>query len=101
MTKLMLALLLAIPMAVAAEEDGEELLEFMRRPATRDVATSHIDNVWKEWNDDLFCIPEGDRQSLAFDTVKTYLESSPDQLFRPRRYLIVQALRGGYPCPAK
>jgi hypothetical protein len=102
MTRLMLAVLLALPMAAAAEEDGEEFLEFMRKPAMREMVTAHIDSVWKEWNGGgLFCIPEGDRQALAFDAVKTYLESNPDQLFRPRRYLIVQGLRGAYPCPAK
>jgi hypothetical protein len=102
MTRLMLALLLALPMTVQAEEDGDELLDFMRRPATRELATNYVDSVWKEWNGGgLFCIPEGDRQALAFDAVKTYLENNPGQRYRPRRYLIVQGLRGAYPCPAK
>lgn len=102
MTRLMLALLLALPILVQAEEDGDELLDFMHRPATRELATGYIDAVWKEWNGGgLFCIPDGDRQALAFDAVKTYLESNPDQRYRPRRYLIVQGLRGAYPCPGK
>jgi Rap1a immunity proteins len=102
MTRLILAFLLTLPLAAAAEEDGEELLGYMRKPATRELASNYIDAVWKEWNGGgLFCIPEGDRKAMAFDAVKAYLESHPDQLFRPRRYLIVQGLRGDYPCPAK
>lgn len=102
MTRLMLALLLALPMTAQAEEDGEELLDFMRKPATRELASGYVDAVWKEWNGGgLFCIPEGDRQALAFDAVKAYLENNPDQRYRPRRYLIVQGLRGAYPCAVK
>lgn len=107
MTRLLLTLLLtlpilALPILAQAEEDGDELLENMRRPATRELASGYIDAVWKEWNGGgLFCIPEVDTQALAFDAVKTYLENNPDQRYRPRRYLIVQGLRGAYPCPAK
>lgn len=102
MTRLILVLLLALPMTAQAEEDGDELLDFMSRPATRELASGYIDSVWKEWNGGgLFCIPEGNRQALAFDAVKTYLEDNPSQRYRPRRYLIVQGLRGAYPCPAK
>lgn len=102
MKKLLLPLLLALPILAQAEVDGDELLEDMLQPATREIASGHIDAVWKEWNGGgLFCIPEGDRQALAFDAVKTYLENNPDQRYRPRRYLIVQGLRGAYPCPAK
>lgn len=102
MKRLLLAVLLALPILAQAEEDGHELLESMSRPATRELASGYIDAVWKEWNGGgLFCIPEGDRQALAFDAVKTYLENNPDQRYRPRRYLIVQGLRGAYPCPAK
>lgn len=102
MTRLMLVLLMALPMMAQAEIDGDELLENMLRPSTRELASGYIDAVWKEWNGGgLFCIPEGDRQALAFDAVKTYLENNPDQRYRPRRYLIVQGLRGAYPCPTK
>lgn len=102
MTRLMLVLLMALPMMAQAEVDGDELLENMLRPSTRELASGYIDAVWKEWNGGgLFCIPEGDRQALAFDAVKTYLENNPDQRYRPRRYLIVQGLRGAYPCPTK
>ena len=102
MTRLMLVLLMALPMMAQAEVDGDELLENMLRPSTRELASGYIDAVWKEWNGGgLFCIPEGDRQALAFDAVKTYLENNPDQRYRPRRYLIVQGLRGAYPCSAK
>lgn len=96
-----LALVLAMPLSALAEDDGNEFLEYMRRTATREIAASHIDNVWKELNAALFCMPEGDRQTLAFDAVRDYLESNPDQLFRPRRYLIIQGLRGAFPCPGK
>ena len=102
MKRLLLALLLALPMTAQAEEDGDELLANILRPATRELASGYIDAVWKEWNGGgLFCIPEGDRQAMAFDAVKAYLENNPDQRYRPRRYLIVQGLRGAYPCPAK
>ena len=101
MNRLPILLLLAIPVMALAEDDGNELLDFMRRPASRDVALAFIDNVRTEWDGTLFCIPGDDRQAQAFDAVKLYLEGNPEQRFRPRRYLIVQGLRAAYPCPPK
>jgi hypothetical protein len=54
-----------------------------------------------EWDGTLFCVPGDDRQAQAFDAVKLYLEGNPGQLFRPRRYLIIQGLRAAYPCQPK
>lgn len=93
-------LLLVSSAALRAESNGEELLEMMRSDAGREVAQKFIDDVWQKWNDGLFCLPLGDRQELSFDAVMTYLDSHPEQLFRPRRYLIVQGLRAAYPCRA-
>jgi hypothetical protein len=31
--------------------------------------------------------------------VRSYLESHPQELWRPQRYLIIQGLRGAFPCP--
>ena len=90
--------LLALPPLSRAEVDGEELLEMMNSEAGREVAQFFIDDVWQKWNEGLFCLPAGDPQQLSFDAVKAYLESHPEQLFRPRRYLIVQGLRGAFPC---
>jgi len=94
-------LLLAIPAIALAEDDGDELLAFMQRPASHGVALAYIDNVRTEWNGTLFCIPGDDQQARAFDAVKVYLEGNPEQRFRQRRYLIIQGLRAAYPCRAK
>ena len=91
-------LLLALPPLSRAEVNGEELLEMMQSDAGRETAQFFIDDVWQKWNEGLFCIPEGDRQKLSFDAVKAYLESHPGELYRPRRYLIVQGLRDAFPC---
>lgn len=101
MKKLLLVLLKAISTNVAAEEDSNELLEFMWRPASHGVALAYIDNVRTQWDGTLFCIPGDDRQARAFDAVRLYLEGNPEQRFRPRRYLIIQGLRAAHPCPAK
>jgi len=92
------AMLLALPPLSRAEVNGEELLEMMQSDTGREVAQVFIDDVWQKWNDGLFCIPEGNPQQLSFDAVKAYLEANPEQLFRPRRYLIVQGLLGAFPC---
>lgn len=94
-------LLLAIPVIAFSEDDGNELLQFMQRPASHDVALAYVDNVRTGWDGTLFCIPGDDRQARAFDAVKLYLESNPEQRFRPRRYLIIQGLRAAYPCQPK
>ncbi len=101
MKKLPIMLLLAIPAIVLAEDDGNELLDFMRRPASHGVALAYIDNVRTQWNGTLFCVPADDQKARAFDAVKIYLEGNPEQRFRQRRYLIIQGLRAAYPCRAK
>ena len=93
--------LLASSPVLRAESNGEELLEMMRSNAGREVAQTFIDDVWQKWNKGLFCLPPGDPQQISFDAVMIYLESHPELLFRPRRYLIVQGLRAAYPCPAQ
>lgn len=92
------AMLLGMAPLSRAEVNGEELLEMMQSSAGRETAQFFIDDVWQKWNEGLFCIPEGDRQKLSFDAVQAYLEAHPEQLYRPRRYLIVQGLRGAFPC---
>ena len=101
MSKALIMLLLATPAIALAEDDGNELLDFMQRPAARGVALAYIDNVRTEWDGTLFCIPGDDEQARAFDAVKLYLEANPEQRFRPRRYLIIQGLRARYPCEPK
>lgn len=98
MKKLLIALLLLLPVVVSAEDDGTELLSYMQHAESQGVAMMYIDAARKEWDGTLFCITGGDPQKLAFDAVRQYLETHPDQLFRPRRYLIIQGLRAGYPC---
>jgi hypothetical protein len=107
MKKLVLTLLLALPVLALAEDDGDELLDLMQKPATRETALAHIDDVWKRWDGSVFCIGKGspqaagDPRAAAFAAVKTYLEGHPEERYRPRRYLIIQALRAAYPCPSK
>jgi hypothetical protein len=96
--KLLLALLLTTSAVASAEEDGNELLAYMQHAQTRGVAMAYVDAARKEWDGALFCIGGGDPQELAFSAVRQYLESHPEELFRPRRYLIIQGLRAGYPC---
>jgi hypothetical protein len=100
-TKLLLILLLAFPCFALAENDGEELLDMMRQPAGRKVALAYIDDVRARWNGSLFCIVGEDPQAAAFDAVKSYLESHAQELYRLRRYLIVQGLRAAFPCPPR
>ncbi len=98
MKKILFAPLLMFSAVAFAEEDGNELLAYMQRADSRDVAMAYVDAARKEWDGTLFCIAGGDPQKLAFEAVRQYLESHPDQMFRPRRYLIIQGLRAGYPC---
>ena len=92
-----LALLALSPLS-RAEVDGEEFLAMMQSEAGREAAQLFIDDVWQRLNDKLFCMPPGDYQQMSFDAVKSYLEGHPEELYRPRRYLIVQGLRGAFPC---
>jgi hypothetical protein len=99
--KLVLVLICALHMPAHAEDDGEELLGYMEKPATRDVAMAYIDSVRKKWDTVLFCIPGEDPGSAAFAAVKAYLEAHPENRFRQRRYLITEGLRTAFPCPGK
>ena len=107
MKKLVLTLLLVLPGFALAEDDGDELLGLMEKPATRQAALAHIDNVRTKWDGSVFCIAKGnphaadDPQSEAFVAVKTYLETHLEERYRPRRYLIIQGLRAAYPCPPR
>lgn len=87
-----------LSLPAAAEEDGNEFLEFMRKPVSREAAMAYVDAARAEWNGRLFCIEGGDPQAMAFDAVRRYLETHPEELYRPRRYLIIQSLRTGFPC---
>ncbi len=84
-----------------AEDDGEEFLLFMRSSSRAQTAQPFVDDVVARWNETAFCLPPQNRKQLSFDAVKLYLESNPNELYRPRRYLIIQGLRASYPCPAK
>ena len=96
--------LLVLPGLAIAEYDGEELLGMMEKPASREIALAQIDDVRTKWDGSVFCIARGnphapgDAQNAAFTAVKTYLETHPEERYRPRRYLIIQGLRGAYPC---
>lgn len=82
-----------------AEDDGAEMLELMRQANGREVAQPYVNIVWRKWDGTLFCIPEAaDRDGLAYDAVRSYLTDHPEELSRPRRYLIIQSLRAAYPC---
>ena len=102
--KTVLLFLLGLPGPAFAEDDGSELLGLMERPATRQVALAHIDDVRMRWDGSVFCIAKGNPdavvnpQDAAFVAVKTYLGSHPEERYRPRRYLIIQGLRAAYPC---
>jgi hypothetical protein len=103
--KLVSMLLLVLPGVAFSEDDGDELLGLMEKPATRQAALAHIDNVRAKWDGSVFCISKGnphatdDPQGAGFVAVKNYLETHPEERYRPRRYLIVQGLRAAYPCP--
>ena len=107
MKRLILVLLLVFPSLAVAEDDGDELLGLMGRPATRETALAFIDNVRSKWDGSVFCIAKGNLhaadnpQAAAFATVTNYLEAHPEERYRPRRYLIIQGLRAAYPCPPR
>jgi hypothetical protein len=102
----MKALCLAAAVATAflslpalAEDDGEEFLNLMRKPKARELAQRYIDNAADKWDGSVFCTPEEDRANERFNAVRSYLESHPQELWRPQRYLIIQGLRSAFPCP--
>ena len=92
---------IAASSALHAEVDGDELLGMMRTEAGRPVAQVFIDDVWERWDGKVFCMPDGERRQMSFDAVKSYLEANPGELYRPRRYLIVQGLRSAFACKAE
>lgn len=94
-------LLVAWNAPLRAEVDGEELLQMMNDANGREAAQFFIDDVWQRWNDKVFCMPNGNRQEMSFDAVKSYLDAHPEELYRPRRYLIVQGLRSAFPCASE
>ncbi|MAW33346.1 MAG: hypothetical protein CMK56_02920 [Proteobacteria bacterium] len=84
-----------------AETDGEEFLKVLMNPESRPLAKAHIDDVWEKWDGTLFCIVPDDpklKSALAMDAVQKYLTNNSSELFRPRRYLIIQALRKSFQC---
>ncbi len=84
-----------------AESDGEEFLGLLNNIKTANIARAHIDDVWKKWDGTLFCISPGDQKQKsrsALIAVQSYLENNSSQLFRPRRYLIIQGLREKFSC---
>jgi hypothetical protein len=88
-----------LSLPVMAEDDGEEFLSLMRKPKARELAQRYIDNAADKWDGSVFCTPEDDRANARFNAVRTYLESHPQELWRPQRYLIIQGLRSAFPCP--
>jgi hypothetical protein len=104
---LVLMMLLVLPGLAFAEDDGDELLGLMERPATRKTALLHIDNVRTKWDGSVFCMAKGNPHAAenplaaAFIAVKTCLENHPEERYRPRRYLIIQGLRAAFPCPPR
>jgi hypothetical protein len=102
-----LVFLLVLPALAWAEDDGDELLGLMQKPATSQIALTHVDDVRVRWDGSVFCIAKGnphavdDPQAAAFAAVKSYLEDHPEERYRPRRYLITQGLRAAFPCPPR
>jgi len=90
------AVFLSLP--ALAEDDGEEFLNLMRKPKARELAQRYIDNAADKWDGSVFCTPEDDRANARFNAVRSYLESHPQELWRPQRYLIIQGLRSAFPC---
>jgi hypothetical protein len=89
---------LCVPPAFA-EDDGAEMLQLMEQPHGREAAQPYVNIVWRKWDGLLFCLPPaGDRDGLAYEAVHRYLADHPEELSRPRRYLIIQGLRSVYPC---
>ena len=96
-----------LPGLACAEDDGDELLGLMQKPATSQIALTHVDDVRVRWDGSVFCIAKGNPhavdnpQAAAFAAVKSYLEDHPEERYRPRRYLITQGLRATFPCPPR
>ena len=105
MKKSLLLLFLILPASAFAEDDGEEFLSLMQSPPTREAALAHIFDVVARWDGGAFCLVKGnalapsDPADAAFAAVKAYLEEHAEDRYRPRRYLIIQALRESFPCP--
>lgn len=95
-----LVALAALAAPVAAEDDGGDFLDLLKRtsPKAREAAQRHIDNAADKWDGSVFCTPEENRQEARRAAVLQYLESHPQDLWRPQRYLIIQGLRAAFPC---
>ena len=97
-------LLLVLPALAFAEDDGDEFLALMQKPAARQPALAFIDSVRNKWDGSVFCVVKGnphasdDPQAAAFTAVRIYLETHPEECYRPRRYLITQGSLAAYPC---
>ena len=104
MKKFVLLLFLVLPAVASADDDGDEFLALMQQPAARQAALAYIDSVRNKWDGTVFCVVKGnphaadDPQAAEFAAVKTYLETHPEERYRPRRYLITQGLLAAYPC---
>lgn len=88
----------AVAVPAMAEDDGDDFLSLMRQPKARELAQQYIDNAADKWDGSVFCTPEDNRADARFNAVRDYLESHPRELYRPRRYLIIQGLREAFPC---
>lgn len=90
-----------MPTGSRAEDDGAEFFALMQRPKAREQVMRYIDAAADKWEGrGPLCTPEVDRGNARFQAVYDYLDSHPQELWRPQRYLIVQGLRARYPCPA-
>lgn len=86
-------------MPVMAEDDGEEFLQLMRRPAAREQVQRYIDNAANKWEGRVVCTPQEDRDEARFQAVFQWFEAHPTEMWRPQRYLIMQGLMARYACP--
>lgn len=105
--RVLLLLLALLSRLALADDDGEEFLAMMQAPQGRKAALAFIDSVRHEWDGRVFCLvkgnpqPPGDPESAEFAAVKAYLETHPEERYRPRRYLITQGLRAAFACPPR
>ena len=95
---LIAALCLCAAGPAIAEDDGDDFLKLMRKPAGHELAQRYIDNAANKWDGSVFCTPVENREDARFNAVLKYLEEHPQDLWRPQRYLIIQGLRAAFPC---
>lgn len=96
-----LPLLLLCATGVLAEDDGGDFLPYLRHSSQRETAQRYIDNAADKWDGSVFCTPEENRADARFEAVRRYFEDHPEEMWRPRRYLIIQGLRAAFPCQKK